>query len=113
MKNIIFLGLMSPLFGYSAEPSFRMQEIDAKVGVGYGLQLADMDGDKKKDIILCDKDKIVWYQNPSWKKHQISGHLTKRDHVCVTARDLDGDGKAEIAVGGQWNIGDLDTVIIR
>ena len=33
----------------------------------------------------------------------IASNLTKRDNVCVTARDIDGDGKCEIAVGGQWN----------
>jgi hypothetical protein len=32
--------------------------------------------------------------------------LTERDHVCIAARDLDGDGKAEVAVGAQWNPGD-------
>jgi len=104
-KNLILI--MGLSMGLSAaEPKFRQQDIDTKVGVGYGLQLADMNGDKKTDIILCDKDKIVWYENPTWKKHQVSGHLTKRDHVCVTARDLDGDGRAELAVGAQWSPGD-------
>ena len=36
-------------------------------------------------------------------KHVIARDLTERDNVCVTARDVDGDGKCEIAVGGQWN----------
>ena len=31
---------------------------------------------------------------------------TRRDHVCVAARDINGDGMAEIAVAGQWNIGE-------
>ena len=106
MKKFTFITLGFAVSVTAVEPRFRAQQIDAKVGVGYGLQLADMDGDKKTDIILCDKDKIVWYHNPTWKKRQVSGHLTKRDHVCITARDLDGDGKAEIAVGGQWNIGE-------
>ena len=82
----------------AAEPKFRQQDIDVEVGIGYGLQLADMNGDGKTDIVLVDKNKVVWYQNPSWKKHQVSGHLTQRDHVCVTARDIDGDGKADLVV---------------
>ena len=86
-------------------PKFRAQEID-KIEIGYGVQLADVDGDGKTDIVLADKREFAWYQNPSWKKHILTGHLTERDHVCVAARDIDGDGKAEIAVGTQWNPGE-------
>jgi len=106
MKKEIVLLLSAAVALQAAEPRFRVQEIDAKVGVGYGAQLADMNGDKKIDIVLCDRDKVVWYENPSWEKHQVSGKLTPRDHVCVTARDINGDGKAEIGVGAQWNIGE-------
>ena len=107
MKLKSFLpSIALPIALVASEPKFRQQDIDIDVGVGYGLQLADMNGDKKTDIVLVDKDKVAWYQNPTWKKHQVSGHLTQRDHVCVAARDLDGDGKAEVAVGGQWNPGD-------
>ena len=66
MKIFTFVTLGFAVSVAAVEPKFRAQEIDAKVGVGYGLQLADMDGDKKTDIVLCDKDKIVWYQNPNW-----------------------------------------------
>ncbi|SVE52116.1 uncharacterized protein METZ01_LOCUS504970, partial [marine metagenome] len=104
--NLAPLLLLFPMLIFAGEPKFRQQDIDQEVGVGYGLQLADMNGDGKTDIVLVDKDKVAWYQNPSWKKHQVSGHLTKRDHVCVTARDINGDGKAELAVGAQWNPGD-------
>ena len=106
MKIITVLFLAFPLVGVAAVPKFKVQEIDDKVGVGYGLQLADMNGDKKTDIILCDRDKVVWYENPTWKKHQVVGKLSPRDHVCITARDINGDGKAEIAAGAQWNIGE-------
>ncbi|GAA5136473.1 VCBS repeat-containing protein [Prosthecobacter algae] len=90
-------------------PQFREQEIDTQVGIGYGLATADVDGDGKTDILLADKDTIVWYQNPSWTKHVIAEKLTDKDHVCIAARDIDGDGKAEIAVGAQWNPGDTET----
>ncbi|SKA96520.1 Repeat domain-containing protein [Prosthecobacter debontii] len=90
-------------------PLFREETIDAEVGIGYGLAVADVDGDRKPDILVADKDLIVWYQNPTWKKHVIAEKLTEKDHVCIAARDIDGDGKAEIAVGAQWDPGDTET----
>ncbi|MCH7920411.1 MAG: VCBS repeat-containing protein [Planctomycetes bacterium] len=84
------------------EFKWRAVEID-KIQIGYGLQLADVNGDGKTDIVLADKNTIQWYENPQWTKHIIARDLTQRDNVCITARDIDGDGKCEIAVGGQWN----------
>jgi len=97
--------LTTALVAHSA-PSFRAVEIDNKIEIGYGVAVADVDGDKKPDILLADAKQIVWYQNPSWKKHVIAEKLTQRDHVCIAARDIDGDGKAELAVGAEWNPGD-------
>ncbi|MDP6891902.1 MAG: FG-GAP and VCBS repeat-containing protein [Verrucomicrobiota bacterium] len=102
---ISFLGCAT--LAQSADlPKFRHVTIDDKVKIGYGVAIADMNADKKKDIILCDANNIAWYENPSWKKHIIVENLTQRDHVCIAVRDIDGDGKAEIAVGAQWNPGE-------
>lgn len=87
-------------------PAFRAQEIDGKIEIGYGLAIADVDGDGKKDILLADKKQIVWYQNPNWTKHVMAENLTELDNVCIAAADIDGDGKAEVAVGAGWNPGD-------
>ena len=87
-------------------PKFRHVTIDDKVRIGYGVAIADMNADKKPDIVLCDARNIAWYQNPSWKKHIIVENLTERDHVCIAVRDIDGDGRAEIAAGAQWNPGE-------
>jgi hypothetical protein len=85
-------------------PEFRWKEVVIdRIEIGYGLQLEDVNGDGKTDIVLADKKTIQWYENPGWQKHVIAKDLTERDNVCVTARDIDGDGKCEIAVGGQWN----------
>jgi len=85
-------------------PEFTWNAVTVdKIDIGYGVQLTDVDGDQKTDIVLADKKTIQWYESPSWKKHVIARDLTRRDNVCVTARDIDGDGKCEIAVGGQWN----------
>ncbi len=94
--------LTLPLSATPPEYQWREVEIDT-IEIGYGLQLTDVDGDSRTDIVLADKSTIQWYQNPSWEKHIIARDLTERDNVCVAARDIDGDGKCEIAVGGQWN----------
>ena len=107
--SLSFLGWAA--LGQAADlPKFRHVTIDAYVKIGYGTAIADMNGDKKPDIILCDARNIAWYENPSWKKHIIVENLTPRDHVCIAVRDIDGDGKAEIAAGAQWNPGEtIDT----
>jgi hypothetical protein len=87
-------------------PNFKAQQIDGEVGIGYGLAVADVNGDRQTDILLADSNVIVWYENPTWKKHVIAEKLTEKDHVCIAARDIDGDGKCEIAVGAEWNPGD-------
>lgn len=105
-KTAWIFSLSASFLSAQTLPQFNAQEIDNSVGIGYGLALADVDGDKRTDILLADKDLIVWYQNPTWTKHVIAKKLTDKDHVCIAARDIDGDGKCEIAVGAQWNPAD-------
>ena len=91
-----------------AEPTFRAVTIDGKIQIGYGVAVADVDGDKKPDILLADKRQFVWYRNPTWEKFVMAENLTPKDNVCLAAQDLDGDGKCEVAVGGEWNPGDTE-----
>jgi len=105
-KEMLFYFLVYNLFITSATqpaPVFKEQLIDSSVSIGYGIALGDVDGDKKPDILLADKKQIVWYRNGDWKKFVIAENLTQFDNVCIAARDLDGDGKVEVAVGAQWN----------
>jgi hypothetical protein len=85
-----------------AFPTFRMEELDTSLKVGYAVLLEDVDGDGKKDIIVVDTTRVVWYQNPKWKRRSIIEGQTKADNVCITAADVDGDGKLDFALGAEW-----------
>jgi hypothetical protein len=93
------------LVGYQQGPApvFQAQTIDTNLQIGYGLALADVDGDGKTDVLLADKKQFAWYRNGDWKKFVMIENLTTFDNVCIAARDVDGDGKCEVAVGAQWN----------
>lgn len=103
--------LVAPMAVAAAvEPKFEAQTIDAAIAIGYGLAIGDVDGDGKDDILLADKKEFVWYRNPGWERHVMVKNLTLHDNVCLAARDLDGDGKVEVAVGANWNAGETEDV---
>src|SRR5262245_29965099 len=71
MKTILTVSILFPLLSSFAadKATFRAQDIDTKIEIGYGLAIADVNGDKKPDILLADKKQIVWYEAPNWTKH--------------------------------------------
>ena len=99
-----FFALFNPIS--NPDPVFNAQIIDANIAIGYGLAIGDVDGDNKPDILLADKKEFVWYRNGDWKRFVMIENLTDSDNVCLAARDIDGDGKVEVAVGAQWNPGE-------
>ena len=99
------------------EPKFTPITLDSRIQIGYGLALADVDGDQWPDVLLADKKQFIWYRNPggakardaaAWQKFILAENLTAKDNVCIAAQDIDGDGKYEVAVGAEWNPGDTE-----
>ncbi len=88
-------------------PKFKTQEIDSGLKIGYAVFTADIDGDKKPDIVVVDQHKLVWYQNPGtpngeWKKRVMLDGITRPDNVCAAPIDITGDGLPEIVIGSAW-----------
>jgi hypothetical protein len=85
-------------------PAFDRVVIDPDFPGAYQVEVADVDGDGQPDIVALGGSTCAWYQNPSWKKRVISGKDTTPDIITSATRDLDGDGRAEIAIGYDFSM---------
>jgi len=75
---------------------FRRHTIDT-APAGYQVAVADVNADSKPDVIALatDTDRVDWYENPSWTRHEICRPAKPID---IAPRDIDGDGRPEIAL---------------
>lgn len=103
------IAALAPSASAAEFPRFEIQEIDPRVGeVCYAIAVADVDGDGRPDVVAASEDAVVWYQNPSWTRHDVIRGRTKRDNVCIQAHDVDGDGRVDFALGAGWKPSDTN-----
>ncbi|MFT5527994.1 MAG: hypothetical protein ACI9HK_005980 [Pirellulaceae bacterium] len=100
---ILLFSLTITAFGEDVFPSFEAKVIDPNIGkVCYAVTVADVNGDSKPDIVAVSENRVLWYENPTWKPHVIIKDQTPRDNVCIAPMDIDGDGKIDFALGAGW-----------
>ena len=92
--------VLSSQFAF-AFPAFKEQVVNPEAEVVYAVDVADINGDKKRDIIGVSATYVAWYENPTWTPHRIVNQL-RNDNVCIASHDVDGDGVVEIAIGADW-----------
>jgi hypothetical protein len=76
--------------------------VDDGMPGGYQVEVADVNGDGRPDIVALGGGTCAWYENPTWKKRLVSTPAETPGIISSATADLDGDGKAEIAIAYEF-----------
>ncbi len=90
--------------GLARGDGFERIVIDDKFPGAYQVEVADVNGDKKLDIIAVGGGTCAWYENPSWKKRIITDPKQTPGVISSATADIDGDGKAEVAIAYEFSM---------
>lgn len=85
-------------------PRFDRVVIDADMPGGYQVEVADINGDGRPDIVSLGNGTCAWYENPGWKKRIVTTPQQTPGIISTASADLDGDGKAEIAIAYRFGM---------
>jgi hypothetical protein len=82
---------------------FVAHEIATGLRGGYQVIAADLNRDGKPDLVAVASNlpELVWFENPTWKRHVLARGFTGL--INVAAADLDADGIPEIAVASGFS----------
>jgi len=89
---------------HRALPKFDRVVVDSNLPGGYQVEVADVNGDGRPDIVGLGGGTCAWYENPSWKKRIVSTPKETPRIISSATADLDGDGKAEIAIAYEFEM---------
>ncbi len=96
-----------------AVPRVQSQEfdrvvIDSDFPGAYQVEVSDVNGDGKLDVIAVGGSTCAWFENPSWKKRIVTSGRQTPGIISSATADLDGDGKAEIAIAYEFAMNQPD-----
>ncbi len=76
---------------------FKKHRLPGKHPGATNIHPADVNGDGKLDVIASrgHGKGLVWFENPSWKLHDVNTELLSPH--CLQVADLDGDGDVDAA----------------
>jgi FG-GAP-like repeat len=85
-------------------PKFERVVIDDHFPGGYQVEVADINGDGRPDIVGVGGGTCAWYENPTWTKRVVSSDQQTPGIISSASADIDGDGRAEIAIAYQFGM---------
>src|SRR3954469_14494800 len=83
---------------------FERVVIDDDFPGAYQVEVADVNGDRRPDVVAVGGGPCAWYQNPTWKKRVVTTPRQTPGIISSATADLDGDGKAEIAIAYEFSM---------
>ncbi|MCA1685540.1 MAG: VCBS repeat-containing protein, partial [Planctomycetia bacterium] len=83
---------------------FERIVIDNDFPGAYQVEVADVNGDRRPDVVTVGGGTCAWYENPSWKKRVVTGPKQTPGVISSATADLDGDGRAEIAIAYEFSM---------
>jgi hypothetical protein len=110
MNRRLAAALALSLMGAGAGPAlagalkFERIVIDDSIHDGYQVEVADVNGDGTPDIIGLGGGTCAWYENPTWTKHIITSGKQTPGIISTATADLDGDGRAEVAIAYEFSM---------
>src|SRR5262249_30724874 len=80
---------------------FVRHDIDQGVfgQVTEGINVGDIDGDGRPDIVVGGDNYLVWFHNPDWAPNLIASGFKFAGGAMVVVRDIDGDGRLDVMTG--------------
>jgi hypothetical protein len=85
-------------------PRFDRHVLDESFAGGYGVEIADVDGDGLDDIVslATTPAQFVWYHNPDWQKYVISSEST--GNIATAPHDIDRDGDVDLVLASAFDL---------
>ena len=102
MIFLLLLSLAGRLFAATPPAEFAEHQIAADLKGGYQVVIADLNNDGKPDIIALASGmkELVWFENPTWRRHVLAEGLSHM--INLAAWDTDGDGIPEIVIAHEF-----------
>ncbi len=90
------------LLGETGPAEFREHLLATGLKGGYQVVAADLNRDGRPDLIALASGmkELVWFENPSWRRHAIAGNQNRM--INLAAWDADSDGIPEIVLASEF-----------
>src|SRR5262245_2018882 len=90
-----------PVSAQAPPLQFVRRDIDQGVfaQVTEGINVGDIDGDGRPDIVVGGDAYLVWFHNPDWAPNLIASGFKFAGGAMVVVRDMDGDGRLDVMTG--------------